>query len=686
VTGLLSLRSVVAEQVIAYLRAVDAALAESPVIGSFQKQHSEAGFDLRLDGVRVDLKAEIYDADLARSEAMEGEALRPFWRLPRTDRQSRNNNRPQPLTRLLAADAPRAVRHALILGNPGSGKSEALKHQVRLCASQSRTALEEFTILPGMVPLPVYLRGVRLAEKLGDVSSLDRCIAEFPIAVRPRHIGESDWRTSLRCAAAILLTVQGEDAFAAAAEPPAAGTLWQALTLAADHTAMSLIAIDSWDETPPVMQMRLRNSLRPFARGMAARVFVASRLASYAAQDNPLFDAMTQPGRQPEQQEVRLRELDPLDIRHFIDLFFGIACPEGESEKVDDPGIAARRAIGEQLKQALARAPHLTGVIDNPLMATLLCHDFWFDQQHERKGLPHSRGDLFGRILRRMIGKWRRLRTGQAAADWAPWDDVDSKAEQMLDLLAAIAESFFPGELLPARELADFLYRDVADPTHQGYIRKLDPADPLKRHVASLPGSLADDLCADGVLMEVVGATGRGFGFLHRQFMEFLVAYAWARRINPPRDNLGNPLGTDNWGAMADQIDRLAWSRAHQEPLILLAGLLADPMPLLNLLTAPQADDVLHHRAVVAALALPEIGHSAHKRLCKLIAEITTIIVEGTQAEAKAIDDDPRHFRDALGCVAVVDGEYAGEPLLQWLARVIPNAAIIPLTNQIYMW
>ena len=51
----------------------------------------------------------------------------------------------------------------------------------------------------------------------------------------------------------------------------------------------------------------------------------------------------------------------------------------------------------------------------------------------------------------------------------------------------------------------------------------------------------------------------------------------------------------------------MAWLPAWQEVIVLLAGNLNDPLPLLEMLADEGKDDLFRHRLAVAALCLPEI-------------------------------------------------------------------------------
>jgi hypothetical protein len=111
-------------------------------------------------------------------------------------------------------------------------------------------------------------------------------------------------------------------------------------------------------------------------------------------------------------------------------------------------------------------------------------------------------------------------------------------------------------------------------------------------------------LCDAGVLTRI---GKESYAFLNLAFQEYLTAEALAAR---------------GWVAIAERIDRLSWSPVWEEVIIHLAGLLADPAPLLELLADPHKDDSLRHRTRLAGRCLDALGTNARKRLGPLAADI----------------------------------------------------------------
>jgi hypothetical protein len=89
-----------------------------------------------------------------------------------------------------------------------------------------------------------------------------------------------------------------------------------------------------------------------------------------------------------------------------------------------------------------------------------------------------------------------------------------------------------------------------------------------------------------------------------------------------------------------------SWDPQWQEVIVLLAGRLDDPGPLLAVLT--NGDDEIHSRTVLAALGLSEIPEAKRRKLKPRIAAITKVMIEGKREESEYLyRDEGIHHRDA---------------------------------------
>jgi len=145
--------------------------------------------------------------------------------------------------------------------------------------------------------------------------------------------------------------------------------------------------------------------------------------------------------------------------------------------------------------------------------------------------------------------------------------------------------------------------------------------------------------------------------FLHRTFHEYLVARALAQRAQ-----------AEGWGAIAVLLDRKAWRPAWQEVIVLLAGQLADPVPLLLRLADGRRDDLFRHRLALAALCLTEIPADVRDPLVVdgIATEIVTVWVKHECEETQAV---VAHLLWALSAIGQASRQGLGKT--RWGMRLL---------------
>src|SRR5262249_2455504 len=112
----------------------------------------------------------------------------------------------------------------------------------------------------------------------------------------------------------------------------------------------------------------------------------------------------------------------------------------------------------------------------------------------------------------------------------------------------------------------------------------------------------------DGLLVEAGAGDGAPYLFLHLTFQEYLTACHLAQRINGIGwTKAAGPVAEAGPVPALAFVDRKGWLPAWQETIVLLAGKLDDPVPLLEVLADEGKDDLFRHRLALAARCLGEI-------------------------------------------------------------------------------
>jgi hypothetical protein len=235
------------------------------------------------------------------------------------------------------------------------------------------------------------------------------------------------------------------------------------------------------------------------------------------------------------------------------------------------------------------------GIAQIPLLLSFLCRLYLEGRDKPKGDRPDltrlRRTDLYRIVLRRLLsGEWkmppRQLKEGQVDRE------LTLLKPAAFWLFLAGREQFKRDELLQALQFA---------------YAKVDPHEP--QTVAKLTSHVEKWTEEDGVLVKAGAGENVPFLFLHLTFQEYLGACYLAERINASGwESTVLPFDTQDRTASAREfVDRKAWLPEWQEVIVLLAGNLKDPVPLLELLTDEAKDDMFRHRLALAALCLPEI-------------------------------------------------------------------------------
>jgi HEAT repeat protein len=190
-------------------------------------------------------------------------------------------------------------------------------------------------------------------------------------------------------------------------------------------------------------------------------------------------------------------------------------------------------------------------------------------------------------------------------------------------------------------------------------------------NTAALADALLADLRDNSGLLR--GDPTRGYFFLHLTLQEFLCASALASLVNVSTTGWAIPITLrGSAGTVGGLVDRKVWDPHWQGAIVLLAGCLNDPAPLIEMLanpkstkTNPHGDDLFRHRLALAALCLPEIHAECRAGISATIDQITTdafsLWCKHSTQETEAC---VLHLAGALPALAQVNGRMDGFPLL----------------------
>ncbi|MFD1658065.1 trypsin-like peptidase domain-containing protein [Streptomyces caeni] len=372
------------------------------------------------------------------------------------------------------------VRHIVVTGQPGVGKSSLLEYVEATAWRWWRTATRGQA--PGAAPFGPLLP-LRIAAR--ELVGRDSVAA----AVRPR-------------ARALL-----------EADPPVPG-------------AQVLVLVDALDEvTRPEDWRQVMELLLTTARestggpGMERRLMLSTR-----SLHDSTWRSLTSVGV----TEFRLQPFSDEQLHRFV-----MAHQTGGADRLADPVIHERAAVRAAEFLAYVRTSNVLDLVRLPLLAQLAV-----DQYFDPGGEPHLRGrrvDLYARAVAEFLGRFP-----QRQDPYEPW--LRDRVEELLGRLRERYARDAPGHASVTTALRGFL-GDLADAylrdgTQLPYAtaRLLTDGqddDPSKHRTAA---ALLD---ATGLVVDVHGPDPR---FLHRTFAEYLAAEHFRGRLGTDPDAWGDAL------------------------------------------------------------------------------------------------------------------------------------------------
>jgi len=353
---------------------------------------------------------------------------------------------------------------AIVLGEPGSGKSWLLRYDAWRIATVSAESLAERRASLDRIRLPVR---VHLAELLQYLQHrLERARSSRAEAVRDALADIVVERTEMALA--------GRDL-------PAGFPDWVVGTLESDRC---VVLLDALDEVPleqstvpaayPTGRTGLSEYLSHWARQFPdASIRVTVRDAGYRRVYPPMHDA----------PELVLLALDGDGIEGFATAWF-----DG-SENTSSGGLFEALGAHEQMR----------GLASNPLMLSLMCRVL----EDRRQGFPLRRVEFYDRCVRGLLREWKE-------EDKKQFISVEH-VEASIDVLSQIAASLLP-------QNPPFEESELSRIARQANGR-------LSADVLPTIG-LVERFKEDGLLVPVSARPDAPVLFLHRTFQEYLAGIA----------------------------------------------------------------------------------------------------------------------------------------------------------------
>ena len=360
---------------------------------------------------------------------------------------------------------------AVLLGDPGTGKTTLLRYEGWLTARDQLKALKKGGI--DEVVLPLYLRLADLAKAVAEAGDMVEILASL-----------------------VTNPLRGVLAMPSALGP----ILRQKL-----RSGQVVLLLDALDEVPGKHYDALVQWLVSWVQThRPQRLYLTSRLAGYRGLPADFIK-----GDRSGSTELELVAFTSTEIRQYITAYFG---------EMTDPSTGLR--LADDLWHQLEQNPALLGLAQTPLLLTLICLAFAQTGQGRKLWLPATRCELYAECLEGLLGRWPLVRETQWERNLYP--DEIRQVRLKRDLLAQLAWQLCGTE------------PDVTLFT-QFEIEEALEAQPCQTLLQRLVDWKSEEVLTNltqgcGILIQTGTGPDAQYLFLHRSFQEYLLAWALARR------------------------------------------------------------------------------------------------------------------------------------------------------------
>lgn len=306
--------------------------------------------------------------------------------------------------------------------------------------------------------------------------------------------------------------------------------------------------LDALDEVPKENRNDLKDKINRFTNNYPCRIICTSRIVGYGG---AFIDSA---------KEVEIVPFTPKQTEEYIQTWFTNA-----ADYIEDDFVSSEKLIAE-----LRGKPQISGLTQNPLLLSLVC------SLYQTKGLelPARKAQVYQKAVDYMLRKWRNDNNRLASGDG--W--VIAKIE----LLESLAYQFSceGKEVFTLREIRDDINKFLETGKGNDF-----------RNITTT--ELIREFCEEDGIIQKLTREGEQYLFLHRTFQEYFTA-AYLNRAIEKNQRHGIALAR-----------KLFWEYDFHETLILLAGLMENPFPLIKAI-ANEKDDIFKTQLLLAGRCIAE--------------------------------------------------------------------------------
>ncbi|MGB5768683.1 MAG: NACHT domain-containing protein, partial [Crocosphaera sp.] len=407
----------------------------------------------------------------------------------------------------------------IVLADPGMGKSTLLRMEVCQTVEQAKEDLKAGKEIQTLT-IPLFIRFSSLADKT------DLTISEAILKIiQDRH--EKLLKTSDKTEVMAFLNKFLEQQL---------------------RENKFLLLLDALDEVPQEKRPNLLKKLTDFVGNYPnCKIVATSRIVSYGG--NFLSNG----------KEMEIVPFTQAKTEEYINRWFDIAKPSLKDDSITP----------QWLIQALKERPQISGLVQNPLLLSLICSLY----QQDKLTLPARRGQIYEQAVNYMLGKW--------CIDNNRKGSTEAEIESKKDILRELAYQF-------SQKGTEVFSIRILKKKIKEYLRR-ENATNLDKTANDLIDQLSNQ---DGILQKL-NSDQSEYLFLHRTFQEYFTALYLSYQIEDAQDRV------------IELVKQYFWDYDWHETITLLAGLLDEPMVLIEAIRG-EKDDIFKTQLMLAGRCLGE--------------------------------------------------------------------------------
>jgi HEAT repeat protein len=329
------------------------------------------------------------------------------------------------------------------------------------------------------------------------------------------------------------------------------------------RTGKCLLLLNALDEVPKKRRNHLSEKINQFAQTYPCPIICTSRIVGYGG-------AFLKGAK-----EVELVPFSQKQIEQYVEAWF-----KNAAGSIEDNSATASGLI-----QELQNKPQIRGLAQNSRLLYLLCSLY----QEPEVTLPARRCQIYEKTVDYLLRKWTLHPTIQS----------EEKIQAKLRLLEELAYHFS----CQGKEL--FSYQELVQQL-DSYLRSDRVTSDFQNYT---PEALLAELAREDGFFPQLSKDGDTYVFIHRITQDYLTA-SYLKRAIANNASQGMAL-----------VKQHVWDYDWHQPLSLLAGLLDNPIPLLETITR-EKDDIFSTLLLLAGRCIAECEEIAHPLITEIIDKI----------------------------------------------------------------